>query len=172
MWLFLWHYNPNRFWNGKNNGFGPFIVLMHVDLWEAVVPFRLMSKSREPSFYNEFRDCSQTYNSDFIRVQGKGAQAIMSVSTASHPHKTWAEVTSSAPHPLHKGLSISPLMSKCLLRVLCPARRPVTTLAYILLENSSLNLAAGLGPRDQFSSLSPSTCKTQMERRRSLCWGF
>jgi len=30
--------------------------------------------------------------------------------------------------------------------VLCPIRRPVTTLDCILLRDSSINLAAGLGP--------------------------
>jgi hypothetical protein len=50
------------------------------------------------------------------------------VAEASHSHRTWAEVSSSAPHFLHKGLSLSPIMWRCLLRVLRPVSRPVTTL--------------------------------------------
>jgi len=33
----------------------------------------------------------------------------MSEAKASHFHKTWAEVPSSAPHLLHKGLVVSPI---------------------------------------------------------------
>ena len=50
------------------------------------------------------------------------------------------------PHLLHKGLSISPIMYRCLLRVLCPVRRLVTTQDCVLLKDSSLVLAVGLGP--------------------------
>ena len=76
------------------------------------------------------------------------------VAKASHSHKTWAEVSSSAPHFLHKGLSLSPIMWRCLLKVLCPVSRPVTTLDCVLLKDSSLVLAAVRGPRYQLSSLS------------------
>jgi hypothetical protein len=37
------------------------------------------------------------------------------------------------------------IMQKCLLRVLCPVRRPVTTLDCVLLKDNSLDLAAELG---------------------------
>jgi len=42
--------------------------------------------------------------------------------------KMWADVSSFAPHLLHNGLSSNPIRWRCLLRVLCPVRRPVTTL--------------------------------------------
>jgi hypothetical protein len=42
-----------------------------------------------------------------------------------------AEVSSFTPHPLHKGLFANPSRKRCLLRVLCPVRKPVTTLDYI-----------------------------------------
>jgi hypothetical protein len=63
------------------------------------------------------------------------------VAKATHSHKTWAE-DSSALHFLHKGLPLSTIMRTCLLRVLCPVRRPITTLDCILLKDSSLVLAA------------------------------
>jgi len=47
---------------------------------------------------------------------------------ASHSQRMWAEVSSSAPHLLHNGLSDSPSRWRCLLRVLCPVRRPVTAM--------------------------------------------
>ena len=45
----------------------------------------------------------------------------------------WAEVSSLTPHFLHRGLSSSPSRWRFLLRVLCPVRRPVTTLDTYLL---------------------------------------
>jgi hypothetical protein len=46
---------------------------------------------------------------------------------ASHRQRMWAEV-SSTPHFLHSGLYASPIKWRYLGRVLCPVRRPVTTL--------------------------------------------
>jgi hypothetical protein len=40
----------------------------------------------------------------------------------------WAEVSSSAPHFLQSGLSLSPIKWRCLYKVLCPVRSPVTPL--------------------------------------------
>jgi hypothetical protein len=58
----------------------------------------------------------------------------------------WAEVSSSAPHLLHNTLSDSPVRWKCLLRVLCPVRRPVTALDCALLKDRNLALAPRQGP--------------------------
>ena len=63
---------------------------------------------------------------------------------ASHSQRMWAEVSSSAPHLLHKGLLVSPIKWRCLLWVLCPVRRPITTLDCVLLKDKSLVFAAGL----------------------------
>jgi hypothetical protein len=56
----------------------------------------------------------------------------------------WAEVSCSAPHLLHKGLLVSPIKRRCLLRVLCPVKRLVTTLDYVM-SNKSVVFAAALG---------------------------
>ena len=69
------------------------------------------------------------------------------VARAWHSHKTWAEVSSSAPHFLHKGLSVSPIMWRCLLKVLCLVRSPITTLDCVLLKDNSLVLAAVQWPK-------------------------
>jgi len=66
---------------------------------------------------------------------------------ASHSHRMWAEVSSSAPHILHNRLLVSPIKWRCLLRVLCPARRPIMTLDCVLLKDKSLVFALGLGPK-------------------------
>jgi hypothetical protein len=58
------------------------------------------------------------------------------VSPRLHTHKTSTDVSSSAPHYLHKALSLSLIMSRCLLRVLYPVRRPITTLDCVLLKDN------------------------------------
>ena len=65
---------------------------------------------------------------------------------ALHSHKTWAEVSSSAPHLLHEGLLVSPIKYKYLLMVLCPIWRPKTTLDGVLLKDNSLIFTVGLRP--------------------------
>jgi hypothetical protein len=58
--------------------------------------------------------------------------------TASH---------SSAPHLVHTGLQLSPIKCKCLFKVLCPVRKPVTILHCVLLKDRNLVLRVGLGPK-------------------------
>jgi hypothetical protein len=66
---------------------------------------------------------------------------------ASHLHRMWAEVSSSAPHFLQSGLSLSPIKWRCLYRVLCLVRSLVTTLDCSLLSDKSLTLVPRLGPK-------------------------
>jgi len=71
----------------------------------------------------------------------------LSEAKASHSQRMWAEVSSSAPHLLHSGLSDSPIRWRCLLRVLCPVRRPVTALDCVLLKDRNLTLTPRQGPK-------------------------
>ena len=73
--------------------------------------------------------------------------ACLSEAKASHSQRMWAEVSSSAPHLLHNGLSDSPIRWRCLLRVLCPVRRPVTALDCVLLKDRNLAFAPRQGPK-------------------------
>ena len=70
----------------------------------------------------------------------------LSEAKASHSHKTWSEVSSSVPHFLQMGLLLSPIIYKCLLKVLCQVSRPITTLDCVLLKDNNLALVARLGP--------------------------
>jgi hypothetical protein len=72
--------------------------------------------------------------------------ACLSEAKVSHSQRMWAEVSSSAPHLLHSGLSDSPIRWRCLLRVLCPVQRPVTALDCVLLKDRNLALAPRQGP--------------------------
>ena len=69
----------------------------------------------------------------------------LSKAKASHSQRMWAKISSLIPHFLHSGLSSSPNKWRCLLRVLCPVQRPVTTLDWILLKDKSFILVPGQG---------------------------
>ena len=72
--------------------------------------------------------------------------ACLSEAKASHSQRMWAEASSAAPRHLHNGLSDSPITWRCLLRVLCPVRRPVTALYCVLLKDRNIALAPRQGP--------------------------
>ena len=62
--------------------------------------------------------------------------------SASHSQRMWAEVSSSAPHLLHKGLLVNPIF----LRILYSVRKPVATLDFVQLKGRCLVFGAGLRP--------------------------
>ena len=72
--------------------------------------------------------------------------AYQSTAETSHSQRTWTEVSSSAAHLMHNGLSDSPVRWRCLVRVLWPVRRPVTALDCVLLKDRNLTLAPRQGP--------------------------
>jgi len=74
-------------------------------------------------------------------------QACLSEAKASHSHKMWTEVSSSVPHFIHMGSLHNPMIFKCLLTVLCPVSRPITTLVCVLLKDSNRAPIAGLGSK-------------------------
>jgi len=82
---------------------------------------------------------------------------------ASHWHKMWTEFSSSKPHFLQAGLLLSPITYRCLFRVLCPVRRPVTTLDCVLLKDNNWAFVARIGPwiraKYRVDSWSPLTCE-------------
>jgi hypothetical protein len=65
---------------------------------------------------------------------------------ASHWQRMWAEVSSSAPHFPHSGLSIDPVKWRHLHNVLYLVSSPVTTLDCSLLKDKNLTLVPRLGP--------------------------
>ena len=69
----------------------------------------------------------------------------LSEAKASHSHKKWTEVSPSVPHFLQLGLLLSPIIYKCLLKVLCPVRRPMTTLDCVLLIGNNRSFVARSG---------------------------
>jgi hypothetical protein len=93
--------------------------------------------------------------------------ACLSEARAPHSHWMWAEVSSSAPHLLHNGLSDSPVRWRCLHRVLCPVWRPLTALDCVLLKGRNLALAPRQGPE-----ISSRACVwvSPRPRHHTQCW--
>jgi hypothetical protein len=71
----------------------------------------------------------------------------LSEAKASHSHRTWTEVSFSVPHFLQMGLLLSPIIYRCLLKVLCPGSTPITTLTCVLLKDSNQAPVARLVPQ-------------------------
>jgi hypothetical protein len=65
------------------------------------------------------------------------------------------------------GCSFNPITYRCLLRVLCPVRRPVTTLDCVLLKDSNRAFVAGLGPEINFRAC---VWILQWPRHIAKCW--
>jgi len=93
--------------------------------------------------------------------------AFLSEAKASHSHRMWTEVSSSVPHFLQVGLVLNPIIYRCLLKVLCPVRRPVTALDCVLLKDSNRVFVAGLGPE-----ISSQACLLVLRgiHHRVKCW--
>jgi hypothetical protein len=93
--------------------------------------------------------------------------ACLSEAKASHSRRMWAEVSSSAPHLLHSGLSDSPIRWRSLLRVLCPIWRPVTALDFVLLKDRNLALTPRQGPE-----INSRAClwASPRPRHHTQCW--
>jgi hypothetical protein len=70
----------------------------------------------------------------------------LSEAKASHLHKMWTEVSPSVPHLLQVGLLLSPIVYRCLLKVLCPVSRPITILDFVLLKDNNWALVVRSGP--------------------------
>jgi hypothetical protein len=89
----------------------------------------------------------------------------LSGARASHSHKTCAEVSFSV-HFLQVGSLLSPITCRCLLRVLCPVSRPITTLDCVLLKDNSRAPMARLGPEINSQAC---LCVPQGPRHRARC---
>jgi hypothetical protein len=114
-------------------------------------PLCPISKSWEPCNLTKVPDGHQAYTLNALWFQEKGAQIHVSEwGQCLALTKMWAKVSSITPHLLHKGLSSSPNRWRSLLSMLCPVRRQVTTLDWVLFKDKNSALAARLGPEISF----------------------
>jgi hypothetical protein len=91
----------------------------------------------------------------------------LSEAKASHSHKMWTEVSSSVSHFLQVGLLLSPIVYKCRLKVLCPVRRPMTTLDCVLFKDNNWALVVRSGPEINSRAC---LCVLQGTRHNTRCW--
>ena len=70
----------------------------------------------------------------------------LSEAKTSRSHKMWTEFSSSVLHFLQVGLLLRPIIYRCLLKVLHPVSRPITTLDCVLLKDNNRALVARSGP--------------------------
>ena len=88
----------------------------------------------------------------------------LSEAKASQSQRMWDKVFS---FTLHSGLTSSPSRWRCLLRVLCPVRRPVAALDWVLLKDKNLAFSPRLGPK-----INSQACLWVLTRSHHLaqCW--
>ena len=79
----------------------------------------------------------------------------------------WTDVSSSVPHFLQVGLLFSSIIYRCLLKVLCPASRPITSLGCVLLRDNNRALVARSGPEINSRA---SLCVLQGPHHSTTCW--
>ena len=91
----------------------------------------------------------------------------LSEAKASHSRKMWTEVSSSVQHFLQVVLLLSPIIYKCLLKVLCPVSRPRTTLDCVLLKGNNQALVARSGPEINSRAC---LCVLQGPCHNTGCW--
>jgi hypothetical protein len=89
----------------------------------------------------------------------------LSEAKASHSHKMWTEVSSSVPHFLQMGLLLSPIIYKCLLKVLYPVSRPVILDCILLQDNNSAHVTRS-GPETNSRAC---LCVLQGPRHNTRC---
>jgi hypothetical protein len=69
----------------------------------------------------------------------------LSEAKVSHSHRMWTGVSFSVTHFLQVGLLLNPIIYRCLLKVLCPVRMPVTALDCVLLKDNNQAFVARSG---------------------------
>jgi hypothetical protein len=84
-----------------------------------------------------------------------------------YTHKMWTEVSSSVPRFVQLRLLLSPIIYKCLLKMLFPVSRSITTLDCVLLKDNNRVLVARTGPEIKFRAC---LCVQQQPRRNTRYW--
>jgi hypothetical protein len=111
---------------------------MHVGLRQALcAPYSVLGY-RSPVPFAKFQMASITSTLMSSRSKKKETRCVCLSEAKPHTHrKCGTEVSSSVPHFLQVGLLLSPIMCRCLLKVLCPVSRPIATLDCVPLKDSN-----------------------------------
>ena len=140
---------------------------MHLGLRTGPLCPMFCTKSEEPCSLSKFQMApilNFLISSGYKKKEPR--YVCLSEAKASHSHRTWTEVSSSV-HFLQVGLLLSPIVYKCLLKVLCPVRRPITTLDCVLLKDNNWALVARSGPEINSRAC---LCVLQGPGHNTSCW--
>ena len=157
-----------------NNWFPALAVLMYLGLKNApFVPHNLIpvQGSLVPLLKFQMAPGLKLLKS-FGSKKKEPRYTCLSETKSSHSQRMWADLSSCAPRLPHKRLLVSPIKWRCLLRVLCPVRRPLTTLVCVSLKDISLILAVWVGPEINSRSWSLSNAKTSPVTYRCISYLF
>ena len=126
-----------------------------------------MSNHGSPVTLQSSRWLPNLYSSYSLAPRKRSPDTRVWVRPKPHIHRECGPRFPLMPHPLHNGLSSSPSRWRCLPRVLCPVRRPVTALDWVLLKDRILALAPRIGP-----GISSRACLRVSPRPHHLaqCW--
>jgi len=141
---------------------------MHLGLRTDPLCPMFCTKLKEPCSFTIVPDGPYTKFPDILKVQKKGPKCVcLSKTKAWHSHKVYIEVSSSVPHFLEVGLLLSPITYKCLLMVLYPVRRPITTLNCVLLNDNNQAFIDWSGPEINSQDC---LCVFQWPHHNTRCW--
>jgi hypothetical protein len=115
---------------------------MHLGLKTGPLCALLWTKLQEPCSFTKAPDGPYTQFPNILQGQKEGIQVCMPECLAQNVD--WG--SSSVPHFLQMGLLLNPIIYRCLLRVLCPVSRPITTLDWVLLKDNRRAPVARSGP--------------------------
>jgi len=113
--------------NGRVNWFEPYWVPLNLGLSSGTLrPLVLKSKSWHfcPFMKNQFHSRAVFLTSSGSK-ENEPRSWCLSVTKASYVRITWTEVSFCAPQLLHRGVSVSHIMQRCLFMALHPVRWPV-----------------------------------------------
>jgi len=113
-------------------------VLMNLGLKnEAFLPHNMIPVNGDPFHFFKFQMAPRIRLLMSFGPKKEPRYVCLTEPKALLAHTTWAEVLSSAPH-LHKKILISPIKWSCILSVLFPVSRPITTLHCVLSKDMAL----------------------------------
>ena len=141
---------------------------MHLGLRTGPLCPMFCTKSEEPCSLSKFQMApilSFLISSGYKKKEPR--YVCLFEAKSSHSHRMWTEVSSSIPHFLQVQLLLSPNVYKYLLNVLCPVRRPVTTLDCVLLKDNNWALVARSRPEINSQAC---LCVLQGPDHNTSCW--
>ena len=134
---------------------------MHLGLKTDPLCPKYCTNLEEPCSFSKVPDGPYTKFRDILRAQKEGAQICITwwgQGLTLTQNVDWGFLLSTA-FPTGWVITQPHYIYRCLLKVLCPVRRPIITLDCVLLNDNNRATCSQVMARDQFSSLSLCTTR-------------